>query len=94
MAKNLTKAELVSNIANATDSSKSTVESILTSLVENITDALKQDKGVALSNLGTFSVGKRKARTGRNPKTGATIQIAASNATKFKVSSKLKEALN
>jgi DNA-binding protein HU-beta len=94
MTKNLTKAELISSIASDTDVSKSSVEKVLTSLVENIAKGLKKKQSIALSGLGSFSVSKRKARTGRNPRTGEAIKIAASNAAKFKASSKLKEVLN
>lgn len=94
MKNNLTKAELLSNIASDTDISKSSVDKVLGSLVINITKGLKKDQNIAISGLGSFSVTKRKARNGRNPKTGETIKIPASNAAKFKSSSKLKEVLN
>lgn len=94
MNKNLTKAELLGNIADDTGVAKSVVEKTITSLIENIIKGLKQGQTINLSGLGGFSVSKRKARNGRNPKTGETIKIAASNAAKFKASSKLKEVLN
>ena len=94
MNKNLTKAELLSNITNDTGIAKNTVEKTITALVENIIKGLKTGQNINLPGLGGFSVSKRKARNGRNPKTGETIKIVASNVAKFKASSKLKEVLN
>jgi len=55
---------------------------------------LKNGDKVNISGFGTFSISQRKARTGRNPKTGATIQIASSRAAKFKAGKTLKDSLN
>jgi DNA-binding protein HU-beta len=63
-------------------------------LFDDILAALKNGDKVNISGFGTFSVSHRKARTGRNPKTGETIQIAASRAAKFKAGKVLKETLS
>jgi DNA-binding protein HU-beta len=63
-------------------------------LFDDITTALKSGDKINISGFGTFSVSHRKARTGRNPKTGETIQIASSRAAKFKAGKALKEALS
>ena len=94
MKQNLTKAELLSQVAEDASITKISADKVLTSLVSNIIDGLKAGKTIAISGLGSFSVNERKARSGRNPKTGETIQIPASNVAKFKASAKLKEVLN
>ncbi len=94
MKQNLTKAELLSQVAEDASITKISADKVLASLVSNIIDGLKAGKTIALSGLGSFSVSERKARSGRNPKTGEAIQIPASNVAKFKASTKLKEVLN
>lgn len=90
----MTKAELIAKIADKTDNSKSCVDDVLGTLIETIIDEVKADGSVALAGFGAFSLTQRAARTGRNPQTGAAIQIAASKAMKFKASKAVKDALN
>jgi len=89
------KADIVDSIAdNVEGLTKKQAAEAFETVLETITDHLKQGDRVQLPGFGSFSVTHRAARTGRNPKTGATIQIAASNAAKFKMGKELKEALN
>ncbi|RMF03970.1 MAG: HU family DNA-binding protein [Bacteroidetes bacterium] len=90
----MNKGDLISKIADNAGITKSQAESALSAVLDGITEALKNDESVTLVGFGTFSVNKRPARTGRNPQTGATIQIAAKNQAKFKPGKKLTEALN
>jgi nucleoid DNA-binding protein len=90
----MNKGDLISKIADTAGLTKSQSEDALNAVLDSITEALKSDDSVTLIGFGTFSVNKRPARTGRNPQTGATIQIAAKNQAKFKPGKKLTEALN
>ena len=90
----MTKADLVDSVANKTDIPKEKAEEIVNSLFDDIIAALKNGEKVNISGFGTFSVSHRKARTGRNPKTGEAIQIASSRAAKFKAGKTLKESLS
>ncbi|MGH7768545.1 MAG: HU family DNA-binding protein [Candidatus Binatia bacterium] len=89
----MTKAELIDSIANKAELPKQKAEEIVNGLFDDIVGALKNGDKVNISGFGTFSVSERKARTGRNPKTGETIQIASSRAAKFKAGKGLKESL-
>lgn len=88
------KAELVEAVATATGLTKADVTRVMDSIFETITESLKAGKKVPVAGFGTFSVSARPARSGRNPKTGETIQIAARNAVTFKAGSALKDAVN
>ena len=90
----MTKADLVDSATNKAGLSRQNVEEIVNEVFNGITAALKNGDKVNISGFGTFSVSQRKARTGRNPKTGETIQIAASRAAKFKAGKGLKESLS
>lgn len=90
----MNKAELVAEIAKNASASKVAVELILDETVNAITEALKKGEDVRLVGFGTFSVAKREATQGRNPRTGEAIQIPASNQPKFKAGKTLKDALN
>ena len=90
----MTKAELVDSIASKTDLPKGTAERIVTTIFDDIVTALKGGDKVHISGFGTFQVSDRKARTGRNPKTGEAIQISASRSAKFKPGKTLKDSLN
>ena len=90
----MTKADLVSRMAEDAGLTKAQAEAALNSFTSNITDALKQHEKVSLVGFGTFSVSKRDARTGRNPRTGEEIQIKSSFLPKFKPGKNLKDALN
>lgn len=89
----MTKADLIDSLASKGDLPKQKAEEIVNGLFDDIVAALKKGDKVNISGFGTFSVSERKARTGRNPKTGETIQIASSRAAKFKAGKTLKESL-
>ena len=90
----MTKAELITAIAQETGFSKKDAESALGSVISSITGSLKDGNDVRLVGFGTFKVSKRAARTGRNPRTGESINIAAANVPTFKAGKELKEAVN
>jgi DNA-binding protein HU-beta len=90
----MTKAEITESVASKVDLPRATAERAVNTLFDDIVAALKRGDKVNISGFGTFSVAERKARTGRNPKTGETIEIAASRAPKFKPGKTLKDALN
>ena len=90
----MNKAELVTRIANEADVSKVAAERVLDAMTSTITDTLKSGGEVSLHGIGKFSVGTKAARTGRNPKTGAEIQLPERKTPKFKISTTLKFALN
>jgi len=90
----MSKQELVSHMAEKSGISKKDAESALAGFVEGIKGSLKGGNSVTLVGFGTFSVSKRAARQGRNPQTGATIQISARNVPVFKAGKGLKETVN
>ena len=89
----MNKSELVEALANGSGITKAAASRVLESFVHTVTDALKSGDQVVLPGFGSFSTGNRSARTGRNPQTGATIQIKASRVAKFKAGKALKEAV-
>ncbi len=90
----MTKAEIVEKMAKDADISKAAAGTALNSFVDSVTKALKKKDGkVTLVGFGTFSKVRRKARKGRNPQTGETIKIKASNAVRFKAGKALKDAV-
>lgn len=89
----MNKAELVSAIATDAGVSKSVASKVLDSMINNVTESLKKGKKVTLVGFGTFSVTKRKARTGRNPQTGKKIKIPAKKVAKFRAGAKLAKAV-
>lgn len=89
----MTKTELIESVASKVDLPRATAERAVSTMFEDVVEALKRGDKVNISGFGTFSVSDRKARTGRNPKTGETIQIAASRAAKFKPGKTLKDCL-
>jgi DNA-binding protein HU-beta len=89
----MTKAELVAKVAKDAKTTKATAGKSLDAVIEGITKALKKGDRVTLVGFGTFSVSKRKARTGRNPQTGKPIKIAARKVAKFKAGSELRKAV-
>lgn len=89
----MNKSELISKIAEDADISKAAAERALDSAVANIQQALAAGDSVTLVGFGTFKVADRAARTGRNPKTGKAIEIAAARTPKFVAGSKLKTAV-
>ncbi len=90
----MTKADLIDAVANRTELPRQKAEEIVNGFFDDIISALKKGDKVNISGFGTFSVSQRRARTGRNPKTGEAIQIASSRAAKFKAGKTLKESLS
>ncbi len=90
----MNKNEVVSALAEKTGLSKAKAQEALDAFIEVVTKSLKKKADVRLVGFGTFGVTKRKATTGRNPRTGAPIKIAASNQPKFKAGKSLKDAIN
>ena len=89
----MTKEELIAKSAQDAGITKTQADKALKSVISSIERALAKGDKVSLVGFGTFSVSKRAARTGRNPATGATIQIPAANVPKFKAGKKLKGAV-
>ena len=90
----MNKTDLVASVANATGMSKADAGNAVESVFDAISSALSEGDEVRLVGFGTFRVSQRKATQGRNPRTGETIQIMASNQPKFKAGKALKEAVN
>jgi DNA-binding protein HU-beta len=88
------KATLIAKIANDAGITKQAAATAVESLIEGISSALKKGQRISLVGFGTFSVSKRKARTGRNPQTGETITIKAKRIARFKAGKQLEKALN
>ncbi len=90
----MNKNDLIAAVAGATDLSKADATKAVDGVLDAITDSLKGGNEVRLVGFGTFSVARRAASTGRNPRTGESIQIPASNQPKFKAGKALKDAVN
>lgn len=90
----MTKTELIEQIAANNDLSKAQAGRLLNDFIGMIQGTLKKEGRFALPGVGTFTVGKRAARKGRNPATGETIKIKATKVAKFKAAPALKEAAN
>lgn len=90
----MNKSELIEAITADADLSKAAAGRALDAVIGAVTGALKDGESVSLVGFGTFSVKARAARTGRNPQTGAAIQIAAANIPGFKAGKALKDAVN
>lgn len=90
----MNKQELIENIAESADITKAAAGRALDSMIDSVTGALKKGDSVVLVGFGTFSVRERAARTGRNPQTGAEIQISAAKVPAFKAGKALKDAVN
>ncbi len=88
------KVELVEAVAEKAGLTKADATRALDATLATITEALANGDKIPLVGFGTFATSKRAAREGRNPKTGATVQIAARNAVTFKAGSALKDAVN
>ena len=86
-------ADLINHVASSAGLSKSAAGDAVEAVIGGITDTLSDGGAVSLVGFGTFSVVARAARTARNPRTGDTIQVAASNAPKFKAGKALKDAV-
>ena len=90
----MNKTQLVDKIAENADISKASAGRALDAFLDAVSDSLKAGDSVALVGFGTFSVRERAARTGRNPQTGAEIQIAAAKVPGFKAGKALKDSVN
>lgn len=90
----MNKAELVNFVARSAGISKSASERALDGALDAIKGALKRGQSVTLVGFGTFRVGKRAARAGRNPRTGEEIRINAAKVPKFSAGKALKDAVN
>lgn len=90
----MNKNELVAAVADSADISKADAGKAVDSVFDAVSDALKGGDEVRIVGFGTFSVASRAASTGRNPRTGETIQIKASKQPKFKAGKGLKDAVN
>ncbi len=90
----MNKTELIAHIADHADISKAAATRALESIVDAVKRTLKKGGTVSLVGFGTFAVGKRAARTGRNPRTGAAIKIKAAKVPKFRPGKGLKDHLN
>ena len=89
----MTKADLVANIASQANLTKADAERALNAFLDNVSKALKSSGKLTLTGFGTFVVAERKARMGRNPQTGAPIQIKAGKTVRFRAGKGLKDAL-
>jgi DNA-binding protein HU-beta len=87
------KSELIDHIANQADISKAAAGRALEAVIGGVKSTLKKGGSVSLVGFCTFSVSKRAARTGRNPRTGASIKIKAAKVPKFRAGKALKDAL-
>ena len=90
----MNKSELIDAAAESAGLTKADTERAFKAFVETITGALKKGDQVTMIGFGTFLVRERKARQGRNPRTGETIQIKAANNPAFKAGKALKDAVN
>jgi DNA-binding protein HU-beta len=90
----MNKKELIAAMAEQADVSQATAGRTLDAMVDSITKSLKEGDSVLIVGFGKFSVKKRAARIGRNPKSGEPVNIAAANVPKFSAGQILKDALN
>ena len=90
----MNKSELVEAIVKETKLTKKDAEAAVNAFTATVTKSLAKGNPVTLIGFGTFDVGKRSARTGRNPQTGETIKIKAAKTPKFKAGKALKDAVN
>jgi DNA-binding protein HU-beta len=89
----MNKTELVAAVATKADLSKKDAEAAVKAVIDSVTEALADGDKVALVGFGTFDVKTRAARTGKNPRTGETIKIAAAKVPTFKAGAALKDAV-
>ncbi len=90
----MNKAKLIDAVASAANLSRADAGRAVDAVVASVTSALSDGEQVSVVGFGTFSVKHRAARSGRNPRTGETIQIAASNVPGFKAGKALRDAVN
>jgi len=89
----MNKADLINHVTSSTDLGKAVAGEAVEAILSGITGTLRDGGSVSLVGFGTFSVAARAARTARNPRTGASIAVPASNAPKFKAGKALKDAV-
>ena len=89
----MNKGQLIEKVMSEAKISKAQATTAVTSLVDNIGNSLKSGEKVVLAGLGTFSVKTRKARTGRNPRTGESLQISERKVVRFKAGKTLKDVV-
>ncbi|TLS35119.1 HU family DNA-binding protein [Pseudalkalibacillus caeni] len=89
----MNKGELVTNLSEKSGLPKKDVETVVSGMLDEITEALKNGEKVQFVGFGTFETRERASRTGRNPQTGEEISIPASTVPAFKAGNKLKEAV-
>jgi integration host factor subunit beta len=90
----MTKAELVEEVARSVELSKKDAEKIVNMVFDSIIDALHEGEKIELRGFGSFRLRERKARIGRNPKTGETVQVPTKKVPYFKAGKELKELIN
>ncbi len=88
------KSDLVDRVCEATGEAKSRVSRVLDATVDTISDALRRGEKVSLPGIGTFETRKREARSGRNPRTGETVKIAATTVPVFRAGKALKDLVS
>ncbi len=89
----MNKADLIAKIAGDSGFTKADAEKALNSMLEGLSTALQNGEAVTLVGFGSFSISKRAARKGRNPKTGQELQIPAKNVVRFKAGKSLSESV-
>jgi DNA-binding protein HU-beta len=90
----MNKQELIDAVAGNVEMSKSAIEEMISTIMKTISQEVAAGNVVQLVGFGSFSSGKRAARTGRNPQTGETIEIAAAKTVKFSAGKAFKDAVN
>ncbi|AYC32626.1 HU family DNA-binding protein [Pseudomonas cavernae] len=90
----MTKDQLITDIAEATEATKASVRAVLDQLSEIVSDALENHEEITLPGIGKLKVAERPARTGRNPQTGKSIEIAAKRVVKYVPAKALTDAVN
>ena len=90
----MNKSDIVSRVAAQSSLSRAAADSLVNAVFTAIGDGLAQDEAVAIAGFGAFSIKKRPARSGRNPRTGEPITIAASAVPAFKASKALRDAVS
>ena len=90
----MNKGDLINKVAEDANMTKNQAAEVLNCVFDSITETLKDGNKVSLVGFGTFTLNERKARTGRNPQTGASIQIPSKNVIKFKPGKDLSDRVN
>ncbi len=90
----MTKSELIDAVARHTNTTKSRVETVVNCVFDSMSDAMQRDEGIEIRGFGSFTVRKYKPYSGRNPRTGQPVEVAAKRLPFFKVGKELKELVN